>query len=80
MESTLFTTLTTNEEANLSGGNKSSNKATAKVSLIKSLIKLIFELAGRSGSAGIVNIGSGNVIVTDSNINVGDGAIVTSPS
>ncbi|MHC5823595.1 MAG: hypothetical protein ACYT04_49125 [Nostoc sp.] len=76
MESTLFTTLTANEEVNFSGGKKNSEKGGIKVSLIKSLIALILKLtagAGGAGGAGILNSGSGNVIVNGGTINGGTG-------
>jgi len=78
MESTLFTTLTANEELIFSGGEKNchSHKGGIKVSLLKSLIALILKLtsgAGGNGGNGIVNTGSGSVYVTGSTINGGDG-------
>ncbi|MHC5610305.1 MAG: hypothetical protein ACYTXA_04595 [Nostoc sp.] len=83
MESTLFTTLTANEEANFCGGNKSSKKETAKVSLIKYFFQFIAQFTGGAGGAGIINIGSGDVVVIGSTVIGGDGgsnAIVTSRS
>ena len=78
MESTLFTTLTANEELIFSGGEKKchSDKGGIKVSLIKSLIALILKLtsgAGGAGGNGIVNSGSGTVNVSGGTITGGSG-------
>ncbi|PHM06163.1 hypothetical protein [Nostoc sp. 'Peltigera malacea cyanobiont' DB3992] len=77
MESTLFTTLTDNEEANFSGGKKNANKIPVKVSLLNSLIKLILKLSGGAGGAGIINSGSGSVFVSGGTITGGAGGAVT---
>ncbi|MEH2008240.1 hypothetical protein [Nostoc sp.] len=73
MESTLFTTLTANEEVTFSGGKNNSNKGYIKISLIKSFIQLILKLVGGAGGAGIINSGSGTVIVSGGTINGGSG-------
>ncbi|MDF5735268.1 MAG: hypothetical protein V7L04_10415 [Nostoc sp.] len=74
MESTLFTTLTANEEVTFSGGKNNSNKGYyIKISLIKSFIQLILKLTSGAGGAGIINSGSGTVIVSGGTINGGSG-------
>ncbi|MEH2423951.1 MAG: hypothetical protein V7K48_24515 [Nostoc sp.] len=72
MESTLFTTLTANEEGNLSGGQKKHNKEASKFFLLKLILKFIGG-AGGAGGAGIINSGSGTVIVNGGTITGGNG-------
>lgn len=53
MKGELFTTLTANEEANLSGGRRK---------LSKTPIQFIFNGAGSNNGSASVNIGSGSVV------------------
>ncbi|MHC5934912.1 hypothetical protein [Nostoc sp.] len=64
MQSTLFTTLTANEEANLSGGNKkkkdpkSTNSILANLAVATSTINQV-GVGGDGGTAGDIKIGGG---------------------
>ncbi|MEH2338058.1 hypothetical protein [Nostoc sp.] len=73
MESTLFTTLTANEEANLSGGIKSKKyKDTHKTHEKKKPVKIsIVTLTGGNKGVGIQNAAVGSVSVTGGSITAG---------
>ncbi|MHC5718419.1 MAG: hypothetical protein ACYTX0_41660, partial [Nostoc sp.] len=82
MESTLFTTLTANEEANLSGGNlwykKPVKTTTSTTTTTTTTIKLTGGNggaggAGGAGGPGILNSGSGKVSVTGGTVKGGAG-------
>ncbi|MEH2412173.1 hypothetical protein [Nostoc sp.] len=64
MQSTLFTTLTPNEEANLSGGNKKTDyyKAIFNAALASSTINQV-GVGGDGGTAGNITIGGGSAPV-----------------
>ncbi|MEH2412175.1 hypothetical protein [Nostoc sp.] len=70
MQSTLFTTLTANEEANLSGGNKKKttkpstkvNSILANLAVASSAINQV-GVGGDGGTAGKISIGGGSAPV-----------------
>ncbi|MEH2382659.1 MAG: hypothetical protein V7K27_27865 [Nostoc sp.] len=63
MQNTLFTTLTANEEANLSGGNKPKDyKAIVNAALALSTINQV-GVGGDGGKAGKITIGGGSAPV-----------------
>jgi hypothetical protein len=87
MESTLFTTLTPNEEANLSGGTATKDKvATLKLTLInikKSVATNTVKqtaTGGKGGNGGAITIGGGKdpkdspVVIVDTTIDSSGGA------
>jgi len=84
MQSTLFTTLTPNEEANLSGGNGAKNNITFKLSKFKfsSATNTVKQTAtgGAGGNGGAITIGGGKdvkdspVVIVGSSINSSGGA------
>ncbi|MEA5626516.1 hypothetical protein [Nostoc sp. UHCC 0251] len=78
MESTLFTTLTPNEEANLSGGNSTTTKIDAKKKAIAFAINNTKQTAvgGDGGKGGNVTIGGGKkspVFIFKSNVSADGG-------
>ena len=84
MESTLFTTLTPNEEANLSGGSKSKKDVVYKKTNIAFAINKTKQTAigGDGGKGGNITIGGGKkspVFILDSNVSAdgGDGGEAT---
>jgi len=83
MESTLFTTITPNEEANLSGGTNSTltAKFTVKVVKISAAKNTVTQTAtgGKGGNGGPITIGGGKnvkdsaVVIVDTSINSSGG-------
>ncbi|MEH2382661.1 MAG: hypothetical protein V7K27_27875 [Nostoc sp.] len=69
MQSTLFTTLTANEEANLSGGTKKDYKSYLNLALALSKINQV-GIGGDGGKAGNITItgGSAPVVIVKSPI------------
>ncbi|MEH1939361.1 MAG: hypothetical protein V7L01_03965 [Nostoc sp.] len=80
MQSTLFTTLTPNEEANLSGGtNKTDIKITALLKKVATAKNTVTQKAtgGAGGNGGAVSIGGGKsspVVIIGTTINSSGGA------
>jgi hypothetical protein len=86
MQSTLFTTLTPNEEANLSGGTTPAKVATLKLTIanIKSSVatNTVKQTAtgGKGGNGGAITIGGGKnvkdspVVIVDAKFNSSGGA------
>jgi len=79
MQNTLFTTLTPNEEANLSGGNnKTDIKFTALLTKISSAKNTVTQKAtgGAGGNGGAISIGGGKsspVVIIGTTINSSGG-------
>ncbi|MEA5626515.1 hypothetical protein [Nostoc sp. UHCC 0251] len=78
MESTLFTTLTPNEEANLSGGNSTKTKIELKKKAIAFAINNTKQTAigGDGGKGGNITIGGGKgspVVIVKSNVSADGG-------
>ncbi|MEH2316058.1 hypothetical protein [Nostoc sp.] len=62
MQNTLFTTLTANEEANLSGGTNKDYKAIINAAIAASTINQV-GVGGDGGKAGNITIGGGSAPV-----------------
>ncbi|MCC5646026.1 hypothetical protein LC607_24440 [Nostoc sp. CHAB 5824] len=84
MESTLFTALTPNEEANLSGGTKKADDVKKSVALKLASLNLAFAsnstkqtaIGGNGGNGGTITIGGGKgspVVIVKSNISANGG-------